>query len=199
MSPRRVVLAALGTLLALLTAWQAAVSVLGVPSILLPSPLEVGAALAGTYPRLFADAGVTALTAILGLLAGCLVGGALAFAMTTSRRSGNTPRSPSRGSRKPTGLQSPPPNRRSRPSRRWPPRNAPNPSTRASPSATSPSASARSTRKADPRRRTPRAARERRLPPCLAARRQPCSGQRTRTPLTPVPVRRCGCSRCGCC
>ncbi len=81
---------ALVTLLALVTAWQAAVSVLDVPSILLPSPLEVGAALAGTYPRLLADAGVTALTAILGLLAGCLVGGVLAFAMTTSRRAART-------------------------------------------------------------------------------------------------------------
>lgn len=81
---------ALATLLVLVTAWQAAVAALEIPSILLPSPFEVGEALASTYPQLLVDAGVTALTAALGLLAGCVVGGGLAFAMTTSRRAART-------------------------------------------------------------------------------------------------------------
>jgi len=81
---------ALATLLVVVGLWQAAAVAFDVPSVLLPSPVEVGAALAGTYPTLLGDAGVTALTAALGLLAGCLVGGVLAFAMTTSRRAART-------------------------------------------------------------------------------------------------------------
>jgi len=73
-------------LLGLIVLWHAVVVAFDVPSILLPSPVEVGAALGRLGPTLLADAGVTAVTAALGLAVGCLVGGSLAFAMTSSRR-----------------------------------------------------------------------------------------------------------------
>ncbi|ADJ14358.1 ABC transporter permease [Halalkalicoccus jeotgali] len=72
-------------LVALLLAWQALVVVYAIPELILPSPLDVARALAETYPRLLADAAVTALTAGLGLLAGTAIGLVLAFSMTVSR------------------------------------------------------------------------------------------------------------------
>ncbi len=73
-----------------LLAWHAAVVVSDVPTLVLPSPLEVLQALAETYPTLLEDAAVTGLTAGLGLLAGGTVGFVLAFAMTYSRTATRT-------------------------------------------------------------------------------------------------------------
>ena len=72
--------------LGLVVLWQAAVTAFAIPSLILPSPVEVGVALGRLGPTLLVDAGVTAVTAALGLVCGCLVGGCLAFAMTSSRR-----------------------------------------------------------------------------------------------------------------
>lgn len=68
-----------------LCAWQAFVVLFGVPTVILPSPVEVAAAVVASFPVLLADAGVTALTAALGLAAGIVVGFGLAFVMTYSR------------------------------------------------------------------------------------------------------------------
>jgi NitT/TauT family transport system permease protein len=76
--------------LASVTVWQASVVAFDVPSVVLPAPTDVGAALARTFPTLLADAAVTAVTAGLGLAAGCVVGGVLAFAMTRSRAATRT-------------------------------------------------------------------------------------------------------------
>lgn len=76
---------ALAGLVGLVVLWHAAVVVFDLPSMILPSPAEVGAELGRQGPTLLADAGVTAVTAMLGLAGGCLVGGVLAFAMTSSR------------------------------------------------------------------------------------------------------------------
>ncbi|MFC4246768.1 ABC transporter permease [Natribaculum luteum] len=73
-----------------LLAWHAAVVVSDMPTLILPSPLEVLEALAETYPTLLEDAAVTGLTAGLGLLAGGTVGFVLAFAMTYSRAATRT-------------------------------------------------------------------------------------------------------------
>lgn len=69
----------------LLGAWQLFVVLAGVPTVILPSPVEVGAAIVDALPILIADAAVTAATAGLGLVAGIAVGFVLAFAMTYSR------------------------------------------------------------------------------------------------------------------
>lgn len=70
--------------LALLAGWQAYVVATGVPTVVLPSPVEVAAA-ALASPSLVRAAAVTALTAGLGLAGGVVVGLALAFAIVTSR------------------------------------------------------------------------------------------------------------------
>lgn len=70
----------------LVVLWHTAVIAFDVPSIILPSPVEVGTALGRLGPTLLVDAGVTAVTAGIGLALGCLVGGSLAFAMTSSHR-----------------------------------------------------------------------------------------------------------------
>jgi ABC-type nitrate/sulfonate/bicarbonate transport system permease component len=67
-----------------LAGWSAAARSSEVPSVIFPSPTDVGAALADNWPALAEAAGVTALTAGLGLLAGALVGTALAVAMSAS-------------------------------------------------------------------------------------------------------------------
>jgi ABC-type nitrate/sulfonate/bicarbonate transport system permease component len=67
-----------------LAAWSAAARTTEVPSVIFPSPADVGAALADNWPALAEAAGVTALTAGLGLLAGAVVGTALAVAMSAS-------------------------------------------------------------------------------------------------------------------
>ncbi|WP_394740481.1 ABC transporter permease [Natronococcus roseus] len=74
----------------LLLAWHGAVVYYDVPTIVLPSPAEVGATLAETYPTLLGDAAVTAATAGIGLVAGTVVGAGLAFAMIGSRRAAST-------------------------------------------------------------------------------------------------------------
>jgi len=66
-------------------AWQAIVISYEIPTIVLPSPLEVGAAFLSNWRFLIADGIVTATTAGLGLLASIVVGLALAFAMIQSR------------------------------------------------------------------------------------------------------------------
>lgn len=65
--------------------WYGAVVAFDPPAMILPSPIDVGVALATMRATLLADAAVTAVTALSGLVAGCLVGITLAFAMTYSR------------------------------------------------------------------------------------------------------------------
>ncbi|AGB37564.1 ABC transporter permease [Natronococcus occultus] len=77
-------------LAALLAAWHVVVVHYDVPAVVLPSPIEVGATLAETYPTLLSDAAVTAATAGIGLFAGTVVGAGLAFAMLGSRRAAST-------------------------------------------------------------------------------------------------------------
>ncbi len=74
----------------LLSAWHGVVVYYDVPTIVLPSPAEVAATLAETYPTLLGDAAVTAATAGIGLVAGTVVGAGLAFAMIRSRRAAST-------------------------------------------------------------------------------------------------------------
>lgn len=74
-----------GVLAALLVGWHGTVVAFDVPSIVLPTPIEVGRAIVDLSPTLLGDAYVTALTAGIGLFGGGLVGVALAFAMTYSR------------------------------------------------------------------------------------------------------------------
>lgn len=69
----------------LLGVWQAYVVLGDVPAVILPSPLEVGVVLLERYPVLLADAGVTALTALLGLTLGTVVGLGLGFGMVLSK------------------------------------------------------------------------------------------------------------------
>ncbi|WP_255169040.1 ABC transporter permease [Natrononativus amylolyticus] len=69
----------------LVVAWHAYVTAREVPSIVLPTPLEVATALWLSRRLLLADAAVTAATAALGLALGALVGGLLAFGMLRSR------------------------------------------------------------------------------------------------------------------
>ncbi|WP_226481597.1 ABC transporter permease [Natrinema amylolyticum] len=74
----------------LLVAWHATIVVTDVPTLILPSPIDVATALAETYPLLLDDALVTGITAAAGLVAGGGVGVALAFAMTWSRTATRT-------------------------------------------------------------------------------------------------------------
>jgi ABC-type nitrate/sulfonate/bicarbonate transport system permease component len=67
-----------------LVAWWAAARTAAVPDVVLPSPFDVGAALADHWPALVGAAGVTALTAGFGVCGGALVGVSLATAMTAS-------------------------------------------------------------------------------------------------------------------
>lgn len=86
---RRSALADIGPPLAVLVitlgAWQSVVALTGIPALLLPSPAQVGVAILERAPTLVADAAVTAVTALLGLALGGLVGLGLAFAMVGSR------------------------------------------------------------------------------------------------------------------
>ncbi|WP_254547161.1 ABC transporter permease [Halomarina pelagica] len=76
---------ALAAFVVLLGTWQLATVLLTVPTVVLPSPLDVGVALVATWRPLFGDAFVTGLTAALGLAGGVSLGLALAFGMTASR------------------------------------------------------------------------------------------------------------------
>ncbi len=74
----------------LFAAWHGAVVRYGIPSVVLPSPIEVGARLLETYPTLLGDAAVTSATAGTGLVLGSVVGATLAFAMMHSRKAMGT-------------------------------------------------------------------------------------------------------------
>jgi ABC-type nitrate/sulfonate/bicarbonate transport system permease component len=65
--------------------WQTVTTVTGVPSVVLPSPVAVVVALYELRSVLLTDAAVTGATAALGLVAGVVVGTALAFLMVASR------------------------------------------------------------------------------------------------------------------
>lgn len=68
--------------------WQWYVTVSNVPSVILPSPADVVTAWVAARGTLLSAAGVTALTAGLGLAGGVVVGLGLAFAMVGSRSAG---------------------------------------------------------------------------------------------------------------
>jgi ABC-type nitrate/sulfonate/bicarbonate transport system permease component len=65
--------------------WQWFVTATGVPTVVLPGPTDVATAFLAARGTLLAAAGVTALTAALGLAGGVVVGLTLAFAMVGSR------------------------------------------------------------------------------------------------------------------
>lgn len=65
--------------------WQAATVAFEIPTVILPSPVEVAGTLVATAPTLLGDAAVTTATAALGLVGGTLVGLAFAFGMVSSR------------------------------------------------------------------------------------------------------------------
>jgi len=65
--------------------WQWFVTTTGVPAVILPAPLDVGAAGFAARESLLAAAATTALTAAIGLFGGTAVGLVLAFAMVQSR------------------------------------------------------------------------------------------------------------------
>ncbi|WP_137287098.1 ABC transporter permease [Halorussus salinisoli] len=67
-----------------LVAWWWAARTAAVPDVIFPSPADVAASLADHWPALVGAAGVTALTAGLGIVGGALVGAALAVAMSAS-------------------------------------------------------------------------------------------------------------------
>lgn len=77
-------------LAALLVAWHTVVVIADVPTMILPSPIDVTRALLETYPTLLGDALVTGATAAIGLAGGGVVGLTLAFAMTYSRTATRT-------------------------------------------------------------------------------------------------------------
>jgi ABC-type nitrate/sulfonate/bicarbonate transport system permease component len=70
---------------ALVGGWQALTSILGLPTVVFPSPVDVATTLVATFPTLLGDAAVTAATAALGLVGGTLVGLLFAFGMVSSR------------------------------------------------------------------------------------------------------------------
>lgn len=70
---------------ALVLAWHGTVVAFAVPAIIAPTPAAVVDALVAGAATLLADAAVTGATAAAGLLAGCVVGAVLAFAMVHSR------------------------------------------------------------------------------------------------------------------
>ncbi len=70
---------------AVLVAWQAVVVLGGVPAFLLPAPTAIAAQVGAEFPVLVATAGVTGANALVGLVAGFLVGVLLALAATASR------------------------------------------------------------------------------------------------------------------
>ncbi len=77
----RKVLVPLLTMAALLVLWQLVVVVGLVPNFLLPTPVQVVAALAGDFPLLASHAATTLAEAALGLAIGCAVGFAFAVLM----------------------------------------------------------------------------------------------------------------------
>lgn len=74
----------IGVGVVLVVGWWAAARTAEVPSVVFPSPGDVAGALAENWPVLAEAAGVTALTGGTGLVAGALVGGVLAVAMSAS-------------------------------------------------------------------------------------------------------------------
>lgn len=69
-----------------LLAWQTAVALTELPTVLAPTPGDVLAAFLDQWPVLLSAAGTTALTAAGGLAIGVLLGGAIAFSAVNSRR-----------------------------------------------------------------------------------------------------------------
>ena len=67
-----------------LTVWELAVRVFALPSYMLPGPLRVAAALWRKWDFLLANAGVTALETVAGLVLGCLLGALIAVLMSFS-------------------------------------------------------------------------------------------------------------------
>lgn len=76
---------AVGILVAFLVGWHAVTVLFDIPSIVLPPPMEVAAAIVDLRGVLLADAAVTATTAGLGLVAGVVIGAFLSFVMVASR------------------------------------------------------------------------------------------------------------------
>ena len=82
---RRGAALAVGLFAAGLAGWHAATLLLDLPSVVLPTPIEVALALVDRRWALLGDAAVTATTAGLGFAAGVGAGAVLAFAMVRSR------------------------------------------------------------------------------------------------------------------
>jgi len=68
----------------LVATWQAAVMLTEVPTVVVPSPIDVAAAAASSAPSLLGAGATTGTTAALGLFAGTVAGLCLAFAMAAS-------------------------------------------------------------------------------------------------------------------
>lgn len=89
--PRRLLAAGRGILVqtglslaVVLALWQAAATGLKLPAFLLPSPADVAAAFAAYGPRLLAEAGVTLMETLVGLVAGIGFGLIAGLAVSTS-------------------------------------------------------------------------------------------------------------------
>jgi NitT/TauT family transport system permease protein len=77
--------APVGVTILLIGIWQFGVWVTGVPSIVIPSPLAVGAAVVREWPQLTEACGHTALAAMTGLAGSVALGVLIAFAFSQSR------------------------------------------------------------------------------------------------------------------
>ncbi|MEQ9328111.1 MAG: ABC transporter permease [Rhodospirillales bacterium] len=71
--------------LLLIAAWQALVSLTGVPPYLLPGPAAVGATFVERFPLILKEGSVTAAEILLGLLAGTLLGSISAITLASFR------------------------------------------------------------------------------------------------------------------
>jgi NitT/TauT family transport system permease protein len=70
---------------AVLALWQVAVVVGGLPAFLLPAPTAIGAQIGSQFPVLVSTAAVTGANALVGLIAGFVLGVALALLAARSR------------------------------------------------------------------------------------------------------------------
>ncbi|MGI5130874.1 ABC transporter permease [Pseudonocardia sp. CA-107938] len=71
--------------IAALVLWEVVVRALGVPAFLLPAPSAIGAQIGANLPVLVSTAGVTGWNALVGLVAGFLLGVVLAVLAASSR------------------------------------------------------------------------------------------------------------------
>lgn len=69
----------------LLVLWEAVVTLAGVPAFLLPAPSAIGAQIGAQFPVLLTTSGVTGGNALVGLVAGFLIGVLLALLAARSR------------------------------------------------------------------------------------------------------------------